>query len=152
MRCLAHRDANILNASSTMSHFSSSLRIWPRARAFNAGTSYCGEVCQMAYILTVIRRPGTDLVRKSVNGLWGWSGDAVPRGCDDFCATRSAIPFGSGWCEFYHIRVEIHQKSLEPIIVSTKCRRGPSLHSRHECHVRDFHDLPFFNMFLVFFT
>ena len=39
--CLAHRDANLLNDSSMMSHSPSPRWIRPKARSFNAGMSYC---------------------------------------------------------------------------------------------------------------
>ena len=78
------------------------------------------KVYQIPDTLSALRILGTDLVRESVNGLWGWSGDLIFRGRDDLGATRSAILLGPERCELYHIRVEIHQKSLEPVTVSTK--------------------------------
>ena len=41
-----HLDANLLNDSSTISHFPSSPRMRFRARVFNAETSYCGKGVQ----------------------------------------------------------------------------------------------------------
>lgn len=40
---------------------------------------------------SALRRLETNLVRESVNGFRGWSGDFVNRGHGDLCATRSAI-------------------------------------------------------------
>ena len=77
---------------------------------------------------SALGRPGIDLVRESVNRLWRWSRDLIFRGRDDFLATRSAILLRPERCELYHIRVEIHQKSSEPVGVSTKCyQRGSRL-------------------------
>ena len=58
---------------------------------------------------------GTDFVCESVYGFWGRSRDFVVRGYDDLCASRSAIFFRPKRRELYHIRVEIHNKSLEPV-------------------------------------
>ena len=44
----AHWDANLLNDSSTMSHFANPLRMQLSARVFNAGTSYWVRVCQLS--------------------------------------------------------------------------------------------------------
>jgi len=98
----------------------------------------------------VLRRLGTNFVREPVNGLWGRSGDLIIRGRDDFCASRPAVLFRPKRCEVYHIRVEIHQKCLEPAIMSKNAEEIDNLHSRHECHIWDFHDLPLVNVFLMF--
>jgi len=86
-------------------------------------------------IPSALQRPGTDLVRESVNRLWRWPGDLVFRDRDNSCATRSAILLRPERRKLYHIRVEIHQKSLEPMTVSTRCRRGSylALTSRAPC-------------------
>jgi len=63
----------------------------------------------------VLLGSGTDFVRKSVYRLWGRSGDPATRGCDDFSASRLAV--GPKRRELYHIRVEIHQKCLEPVMI-----------------------------------
>ena len=68
-----------------------------------------------------LRKLGTDFVCESVDGLWGRPRDVVIRGCGDFSAPRSAILFGSKRCELYRIRVEIHQESVEPVSISTRC-------------------------------
>ena len=102
--------------------------------------------------LSALRRSGTDFVRESVDGLWGGSGNPIVGGCDDLCASRSAILIGAKRSELYRIRVEVHQKRLEAVTTSTKCWGVPSLHSRHERHVRDFYDLPFFDALVAFLT
>jgi len=99
----------------------------------------------------ISRRPGTNFVRESVYGLWGRSGDLVIRGCDDFSASQSAVLFGPKRRELDHIRVEIHQKGLEPAIMSKEnAEESANLHPRHERHVWDFDNLPLVNMFLMF--
>ena len=70
----------------------------------------------MKGISSALRRPDTNLVREPVDGLWGWPGDLVVRGRDDFCATRSAILFGSKRSELYRVGVEVHQEGLDPVI------------------------------------
>jgi len=93
------------------------------------------RVFEIPDALSALQRPGTDLVRESVNGFWRWPGDLILRGRGDFCAARSVTFFGPERCEFYHICVEIYQKSLEPVIVSTNVGEAHSSHSRYECHV-----------------
>ena len=113
-------DVNLLNVSSTMSHCPSFPRMWFRARVFSAGTSYCGGVNQLLDGTSRPEEPGTDLVRKPVDGLWRRSGDFEIRERGNFCASRPAIFSGPKRCELYHARVEIHQKRLEPAMPSTK--------------------------------
>ena len=101
--------------------------------------------------VSVLQKPGTDFVRESVDGLWGWSRDLVIRGRGDLFATRSTILFGPKSCELYRVGVEIHQKSLEPGMMLMNDGEVPSLHSRHERHVRDLDNLPLVNAFLAVF-
>ena len=100
-----------------------------------SSTQGCRTTAKARKVPGALQRPGTDLVCESVDGLWRWPRDRVPRCQDDFCTTRSAIFLRPERRECYHIRVEIHQKSLEPMTVSTRCRRGPwlALTSRAPC-------------------
>lgn len=45
------------------------------------------EVGQMSGAMRGLRRLDTDFVGKSVDGLWGWAGDLVVKGCDDLCGS-----------------------------------------------------------------
>ena len=49
------------------------------------------QVRQVLGTVSALQRLETDLVRKPVNGLWGWSGDLAVRGCNELGATRSAV-------------------------------------------------------------
>jgi len=83
-------------------------------------------VCQIPNTTGPFSRSGTDLVRESVDGLWGWSRDLFIKERSDFFTTRFAIFFGSKRCELYRFGVEIHQESLKPAMVSTVLKRFPT--------------------------
>ena len=51
------------------------------------GRRTVAKVCQMPDNAGLLRKPGTDLVCESVDGLWGWSRDLVIGECDNFFAT-----------------------------------------------------------------
>lgn len=62
-----------------------------------------------------LKRSHADLVGKSVDRFWGRPGDVVVGGRDDLCAPGPAVLGGPKRCKLHHVRVEIHQESLEPV-------------------------------------
>ena len=66
------------------------------------------EVRRALGTASALQRLETNLVRKSVNRLWGWSGDLVVRGRGELGVTRSAVLLRSEWCELYRVGVEVH--------------------------------------------
>ena len=65
-------------------------------------------VHHMLGAVNVLLRSETDLVRKPVNGLWGWFGNLVVRGHNELGTTRSAVLFRPEWCELHRVGVEVH--------------------------------------------
>ena len=78
------------------------------------------NVRQMLDLLGRLRGLGIDFIRKSVDGPWGRPGDLVIGECGYLCASRTAILVGPKRCELYRVCVEIHQKHLEAVMVSTE--------------------------------
>ena len=115
---LTHQDANLLNDSPMMSHFASSLRMRFSAKVFSVGMSYCNEAQPEARHLESIGGGETDFIGKSVDGLGRRAGDLAIRMLYNFRASRSTTLFRSKRCKLDHVRVEVHQKSLEPAILS----------------------------------
>ena len=103
-----------------MSQLVSRPRMWLNARFFNAGTSYCSNSLSDGEFPRSIPSKNPNLICKSVNRLRGWPRNLIIRGGHNFCAPRSAVLLRSKRCELYHTRIKVHQKGLEPAIVSTK--------------------------------
>ena len=67
----------------------------------------------------------TDLTRKSVDRPWRRSRDLIIGGVNNLFTPQATILLRSKRCELRPIRVEIRQKSLEPVMTLAQSRKRP---------------------------